>query len=45
MLPTAEGKVVRGYENFDVGDHVRVELVGTDFERGFIDFSRVSERR
>jgi len=24
-----------------VGDHVRVKLIGTDVERGFIDFVRV----
>lgn len=38
--PAAEGKVVSGFEGLDVGDHVRVELVGTDFERGFVDFAR-----
>lgn len=40
--PAAEGKVVRGYEGIDVGDRVRVELVATDVERGFIDFARVA---
>src|ERR1700730_4273138 len=39
--PTAEGKVVRGYKGLDVGDHVAVELVSTDVERGFVDFARV----
>jgi exoribonuclease-2 len=43
--PSAEGKVVHGFEGLDVGDHVRVELVGTNVERGFIDFARVKERR
>ena len=43
--PTAEGKVVRGFEGLDVGDRVRVELVRTDVARGFIDFARVKERR
>lgn len=38
--PAAEGKLVRGFEGLDVGDRVRVELVGTDFERGFVDFAR-----
>jgi hypothetical protein len=33
--------VVRGFEDLDVGDHVKLELVGTDVERGFIDFVRV----
>jgi VacB/RNase II family 3'-5' exoribonuclease len=39
--PVAEGRVVRGYKGFDVGDHVTVELVGTDVERGFVDFAGV----
>lgn len=38
--PVAEGKVVRGAEGLDVGDCVRVELVGVDPARGFIDFAR-----
>jgi exoribonuclease-2 len=42
--PSAEGKVVRGFEGLDIGDHVRVELVRTDVERGFIDFATVRER-
>ncbi len=40
--PTAEGKVVRGFENLDVGDHVRVQLLHTDVEKGFIDFAKLS---
>lgn len=43
--PTAEGKLVRGFEGLDVGDKVRVELIRTDIQRGFIDFARVAERR
>ena len=43
--PSAEGKVVRGFEGLDVGDRVRVELVHVDVERGFIDFTRARERR
>jgi VacB/RNase II family 3'-5' exoribonuclease len=38
--PSAEGRVVRGEHGLDVGDRVRVELVHTDVERGFIDFAR-----
>ena len=38
--PAAEGKVVRGSKGLDVGDHVVVELVDTDVERGFVDFAR-----
>ncbi|HEX7176699.1 MAG TPA: RNB domain-containing ribonuclease [Pyrinomonadaceae bacterium] len=40
--PPAEGRVVRGERGLDVGDRVRVRLVSTDPERGFIDFARVS---
>jgi exoribonuclease-2 len=38
--PAVEGRVIRGEAGIDVGDHVRVELVHTDVERGFIDFVR-----
>jgi ribonuclease R len=41
--PAVEGKVVQGFEGMDVGDRVRVELVRTDVERGFIDFKRSKE--
>lgn len=40
--PMAEGKVVRGFEGLDVGDHVGVKLVHTDVTRGFIDFARAT---
>jgi VacB/RNase II family 3'-5' exoribonuclease len=40
MTPPVEGKVVRGSKGLDVGDKVRVELLETDVERGFIDFGR-----
>ena len=39
--PTAEGKVVRGFEGLDVGDHVHVQLLHTDVEKGFIDFAKL----
>jgi VacB/RNase II family 3'-5' exoribonuclease len=42
LQPATEGKVVRGYQGLDVGDHVRVELVDTNVERGFVDFARVA---
>jgi exoribonuclease-2 len=38
--PPVEGKIVNGFEGLDVGDRVRVELVRTDVEHGFIDFAR-----
>lgn len=37
--PAVEGKITRGYENVDVGHRVRVRLIYTDVERGFIDFA------
>lgn len=40
--PTTEGRLVRGFEGLDVGDRVRVKLIRTDAERGFIDFARAS---
>jgi VacB/RNase II family 3'-5' exoribonuclease len=42
--PAAEGRVMRGFNGFDVGDHVTVELVDTDVERGFIDFAGVRKQ-
>jgi exoribonuclease-2 len=42
--PPAEGMVVSGHEGFDVGDKVRVKLVGADPTRGFIDFQGQGER-
>ena len=41
--PPVEGKLVRGFEGLDVGDRLRVELLGTNVERGFIDFARAKE--
>ena len=38
--PPVEGRVVRGFQGLDVGDRVSVELIGTNEEKGFIDFAR-----
>lgn len=38
--PPVEGKLVRGREGLDIGDRVKVRLIGVDIERGFIDFAR-----
>jgi len=40
LAPPAEGRVVRGEQGLDVGDHVRVKLVATEPTKGFIDFVR-----
>lgn len=39
QLPV-EGKLVRGYEGLDVGHRLRVKLLRTDVERGYIDFRK-----
>jgi exoribonuclease-2 len=40
LNPPVEGMLCRGYEGLDVGDRIRVRLIDTDPERGFIDFCR-----
>jgi exoribonuclease-2 len=40
LQPPVEGRLVRGAEGADVGDRLRVKLMRTDVERGFIDFAR-----
>jgi exoribonuclease-2 len=37
-----EGRLERGSAGLDVGDRVRVRLVSTDAQRGFIDFARAT---
>jgi exoribonuclease-2 len=37
-----EGKLVRGFEDMDVGDRIRVKLTSVDVQQGFIDFKKVS---
>jgi len=44
VSPPVEGKVIRGFQGLRVGDKVKVELVGTNVERGFIDFAAVNRR-
>ncbi len=39
--PPVEGRIVEGFRGLEVADRVRVKLLGTDVERGFIDFARV----
>jgi exoribonuclease-2 len=38
--PPVEGRIVRGFQSLRVVDKVRVVLVHTDFDRGFLDFER-----
>ncbi|TFZ07453.1 RNB domain-containing ribonuclease [Ramlibacter henchirensis] len=38
--PLLEGRLVRGVEGLDVGDALRVRLVGVDAARGYIDLER-----
>jgi len=39
--PPVEGKLSRGFDDTQVGQTLRVRLVHTDVQRGFIDFERV----
>jgi hypothetical protein len=40
-----EGKLVDGFEGLDVGERVRVQLIETNVERGYIDFRKVGMSR
>ena len=39
--PPTEGRLMQGTQDLKVGDQVRVKLIHTDVQRGFIDFARV----
>jgi exoribonuclease-2 len=39
--PHVEGLLAQGQQGADVGDRMRVKLIRTDVQRGFIDFARV----
>ncbi len=39
--PPVEGRLMRGEQGVDVGDRVRVRLIETDPQRGFIDFAKM----
>ena len=41
LQPHVEGLLAQGHQGVDVGDRLRVRLVHTDVERGYIDFARV----
>ena len=38
--PPVEGRLVQGFEGYNVGRKLRVELLGVNVPRGFIDFAR-----
>ncbi|MBZ5671889.1 MAG: RNB domain-containing ribonuclease [Acidobacteriia bacterium] len=41
LHPPIEGRLESGFEGVDVGHRLRVQLIRTDVERGYIDFRRV----
>jgi exoribonuclease-2 len=40
MKPAVEGLLEQGQQGADVGDKMRVKLIRTDVQRGYIDFAR-----
>jgi len=42
ITPPAEGRIIESEEGLSVGEKVRVRLISTDPERGFIDFAKAS---
>lgn len=40
LAPPVDGRLVRGEQGVDVGDQIRVKLLDTDPQRGYIDFGR-----
>ena len=43
LSPPVEGRIVRGGRGLDVGDTVRLTLISTDPEKGWIDFAHESD--
>jgi hypothetical protein len=41
VQPHLEGKLVKGFEDLEVGNKIKVRLVQVDIQSGFIDFERV----
>ena len=41
LHPPIEGRLESGFESMDVGHRLRVQLVRTDVEQGYIDFEKV----
>jgi exoribonuclease-2 len=40
LKPHVEGMLVQGYQGLDVGDTLRVKLLRTDVQKGYIDFAK-----
>jgi len=40
LTPRVEGLLAQGQQGVDVGDRLRVKLIRTDVQRGYIDFAR-----
>jgi exoribonuclease-2 len=40
LQPHVEGLLAHGQQGVDVGDKLRVKLLSTDVQRGYIDFAR-----
>jgi VacB/RNase II family 3'-5' exoribonuclease len=38
--PPVEGRLISGFKGIDVGTRLKVQLIHTDIERGFIDFKK-----
>jgi len=39
--PSIEGRLLHGYEGVDVGNRLKVRLIHTDVDRGYIDFEKI----
>jgi exoribonuclease-2 len=40
-----EGKLVHGFEGLDVGERLRVQLIDTNVEQGYIDFKKIDSSK
>ena len=40
LQPHVEGMLTQGHEGLDVGDKIKVRLIRTDVQKGYIDFAR-----
>ncbi len=41
LNPPVEGRLMHGLEGIDIGNKIRVQLMDTNVEKGFIDFKRI----